>query len=398
MYDKAVLGIGTELVEKGEHKKALEYLKGFMEENPNASVAAPIYLKIAEIYETHLEQPRKAMETYSRMLEDYSKDRLFSYAAYRYGMLLVKLKKGDEAKEVFEKVEKKDKSIYRAAQAEIGKLLAKTDPEAAIENYRAIVAESETQEDSATAMIGIGDVYVAIKKWEDAAGAFNDVYDFYTGQDTTLLAGALVKWVDALLNAKKYKEAVEVAQIMQNRFPENSFTINTLYYEANAYFSMGKYGKAREVFGKIIESDKSEQLTEIAYYQRADAYYFAAARVKNESVRRNQFLAAIRGYNEYIKKYPGGKYKPRALYMQGNAYWTLEDFPKAKVNFEKVINNYPDFGEICSAKNFLAYSLNKLDQWKAALKIYNQVRRGGGCNAKTVKFANEQAELIIGQH
>jgi TolA-binding protein len=341
------------------------------------------------------------------VVEKYPDDALLSYASYQLGMVLVELGNRDQAIAAFEKVKREDKSIFRAAQAEIGKLLATTDPEAAIENYGEIVAESETQEDSAIAMIGIGDVYVAIKKWEDAAQSFGEVYDFYKGTDTTLLAGALVKWTDALVNSKNFREAIRVSKIMQDRFPDNAFTINTMYYRANAHFSLGEFSRARKVFASIIELNKSEQLTEIAMYQKADCLYFTAVKIKDAEPRDRQYRAAIGEYGEYLKKYPKGKYTPRALYMQGNAYWTLgntnqakeaEYFRKAATNFERVMNSYPDFAEICNVKNFLAFSLDKLNQWKRALKLYNSVLRNRGCDKKAITFAKEQSEMVKGRN
>ncbi|MBD3315317.1 MAG: tetratricopeptide repeat protein, partial [Chitinivibrionales bacterium] len=104
---------------------------------------------------------------------------------------------------------------------------------------------------------------------------------------------------------------------------------------------------------------------------------------------------------------PQGTYSPRALYMRGNAYWTLASTPsknekayftKARDNFQRVVSDYPDFNEICNAKNLLAFSLNKLDNHRRALELYDSVRRNASCGAKAVKFADEQAEMIIGLH
>lgn len=400
MYDKAVLGIGTQTMALGKHQEAVEYLQAFLSENDSASVASHIYLKIAEAYSNELNKKQQALEIFSRIIENYPEDAVFSYAAYRYGILLREMGKSDDAIAAFQKIEKDDKAIYRAGQAEIGKLLAKTDPEAAVENYKRIVEESETAKDSLIAMMGIGDVYTAIKKWDEAAETFKGAYEFYEedGTDTTLLAGAIVKWVDALINSKKYNQAIEVAQIMQTRFPRNQYTINTMYYEATALFSLKRYGPARKKFDEIIERDESPQLSEIAQYQKADARYFAASGIEDEDARNSGLKAAAREYAAYLEKYPDGNYAPRATYMQANAYWTVQDFETARVKFQQVVSKYPDFDEICNAKNLLAFSLNKLDKWQQAVKIYNEVRRGSSCDGKTKKFADEQAELIIGQH
>ncbi len=400
MLDKAALTIGTQMIALERYREAVEYLDDFIEDHPEAPVAAHIYLKIAETWWKHLDNTGNARQAFAHAVETYPDDNLHSYIAYQYGLLLRELNDEQAAIEAFNEVKESDKAIFRAAQAEIGKILTKSDPEAAIENYRLIVDKSETPEDSVIALMGIGDVYAAIKKYEEAAEAFQEVYAFYrNGKDTTLLAGAIVKWVDALINSKQNQKAIETARIMQERFPDNSFTINTIYYEATAYFSLGAYARARERFEKIIELDQSEALTEIAYYQKADTWYFTAPRVSEEDAERRErvYRTAINEYEQYLKNYPDGRYAARALYMQGNGYWTLQDYERAKAKFAAVLQKYPDFDERCNAKNLLAYSMNKLDQWKQARSLYYEVVRGG-CDAKTTTFANEQIELITGQH
>ncbi|MBD3316574.1 MAG: tetratricopeptide repeat protein, partial [Chitinivibrionales bacterium] len=308
MVDKAILGIGTRMIELGRTQEAAAYLKEYIEQYPEVSVASRIWLKIADTYWKHLGKKKDALEIYNDLVEKYPDDMLFSYMSYQRGMLLVELGRKEEAVAAFEKVEAENKSIFRAAQAEIGKLLAKKDPDAAIGHYQLIVNASETQGDSAIAMIGIGDVYAAVKKWDKAAEWFGKVYSFYDGGDSTLLGGALVKWVGALISGKNYQKAIEVADIMEERFPDNVYTANTMYYKATAYFSTNRFTKAREVFRRIIELDRSEQLTEIATYQKAECYYFMAANTKNNDAKNRLFRSAIAGYGTYLESYPQGTY------------------------------------------------------------------------------------------
>jgi len=236
-------------------------------------------------------------------------------------------------------------------------------------------------------------VYSTIQKYPEAAKAYQKVYDFYKGADTAIVAGAIVKWTDALNSSKQYREVIRVANIMQQKYPDNQYTVNTMYYEAMAYFASEDLTRASQTFQKIISLNKSEPLTEISYYQKGDCAYFRKGGNQD-----TQMKAAIREYDEYLRKFPNGKYVPRALYMQGNAYVTLENFGEAKSKLERVVNKYPDFEEHCFAKNFYAFSLNKLEQWRAASKLYNEVIKNGKCNAKAVEFARQQLESIKTAH
>ena len=387
IYDKAVLGIGEQKIALGKFKEAVEYLESFLKDRPDAPSAPNMLVKIGETYAKNLDKKEAALKVFDKVLKDYKENSMLSYAAYQHGILQKEFGREKEAVASFELVKKEDKGIYRAAQAEIGKIIAKTDPEKAIENYTRIVSESESAEDSAIAMIGIGDVYVSIKKWGDAAAVYDKVYKGYTGVDTNLHAGSLIKMADAHLNGKKYIDAIAACEEMQKRFPDNDMTINTYYFQAASYFALERFAQARKVLEKVIELNKSEMLTEIAYYQLGDSYYFA-----------KDYRSSIPKYEEYVRKYPKGKFAGRSVYMQGTAYVTMEQFDKAKAKLQQVVSNYPDFDEICVAKNYLAYSMNKLDQWKPAVELYNEVLRNKACGQAALTFAREQREAIITAH
>ncbi len=387
-FDKASLSIGDQLIAMGKPSEGVDYLEKYLKKHPLDSIpSAPnFYMKIAEGYYKGLNNKEKAAAAYKALLDTFPDDPLFSYASYQLGSIYKDEGKDKEAISTYARVLKKDGQIYRASQAEIGKILSKTDPEAAIKNYQEIVAQSETAEDSAIALIGIGDVYVGMQKWELAAATFENVYTFYKGKEKSMLVGALVKWTDALNNAKKYKEAIAAAQIMQQMFPDSAYTENTMYFEAAAYMALKNYADSRKAFQKLVASGKNPVLLEIAYLQKADCLFFGQKKAE-----------AIREYDEYLKKYPEGKYNAQALFMQGNIYWADDNFALAAKKFGDVVTKYPTFADVCSAKNYYAFSLNKIDKWKDALKVYGDVIKGN-CGADPVKFAREHAESIKTAH
>ncbi|MBD3420775.1 MAG: tetratricopeptide repeat protein [Chitinivibrionales bacterium] len=398
MLDKAVLGIGEQMISLGKAEEAVQYLEEFLASNsPDSIPTAPnIYLRLGETYKQELKKPQKAIQCYQTIVDEYGHSPYYPYAAYQLGMTLKEA--GDEKKAVaaFDKVEREEGMVYRAAQAEIGKILAKTDPEAAIVNYEKIVAQSDAQEDSALAMLGIGDVYVSVRKWDKAAEMFDKVYSFYSGKDSSLLAGSLVKLVDAYINSKKYDKAIEASQEMQKRFPENTYTINTIYFEGSAWFAKKNYGKALEKFDQVIEKNQSEQLTEIAYYQKGDCYYFRASGLNGNREAQNKiFERAIRHYDTYLKKYPSGKYRANALFMQGNCYWTLQKPKESRYCFQTIVTKYPNFPDMCSTKYYLGASLKELRKDNQALVYFKQVINSGKCSKKLREQADKQREALI---
>lgn len=387
MIDRATLSIGEQMAAQGKPKQAAAYLEKYMADHPDAIIADNIWMKIAGMYERDLNQPDKAISRYGEILKgDDSSSALFSHAAYRRGALLNKADKLAQAEKAFELVRKEHKAVYRGAQSEIGKILVKRGkPMEAIKRYEEIVQAAESPEDTAIARIGIGDVYSELKKSREAAKRFVEVYTTYTGTDTSLITGALVKGISELINSKQYSTAIKYANEMQKKYPDHQLTVNTYYFEATAYFQKKQYKSARNVFAQIIKSGKSKQLTEIAYYQTGDTYYFG-----------KDYTAAVAAYGKYLKRYPKGQFAPRALYMQGICFVTEQKWKSAKAKLYTVVNKYPKFGDLCTAKNYLAYSLNKLDEWETALKYYKQVKNGR-CNKAAREMAEKEYEDIVTQ-
>lgn len=385
MIDRAVLAIGDQMANLGKHEKAVKYLEEFIKDNSDVPTAPNFHMKIGELYGTHLDKKQKAIAAYGKVLEGEPENALYSHAGYRQGMLYKELGQDKNALDAFEKVRKEDKAVFRAARAEMGKLIAKTNPEKAIAMYREIVDAAESPEDSAIALIGIGDVYDEIKKPRQAAETFARVYETYSGSDTSLITGALVKWVNALINSKQYGSAISAANKMQKQFPDHPLTINTYYFEATAYFQQKKFANARKVFQRIIDLKRSEQLSEVAYYQIGDSYYFG-----------QQFGPAVTAYANYIKNYPKGQYVARAIYMQGICYVSDQNWDGAVAKLSKVVRDYPKFSDMCTAKNYLALSLDKRDKpgdSDLAYKYYGQVLNGG-CDAKAKEMARKGREDI----
>jgi tetratricopeptide (TPR) repeat protein len=390
MYTKAVLGVGEQTINSGKAQEGIAYLEKFLKSRPvdSIDVAANMYMKIGDAYNTVLNNKEKAMQAFETIIKKFPNEGvLFSYGAYQLGMVHKGEGRDKEALDALGKVRKEDASIYRAAQAEMGKIIAKTNPEAAIENYWRIVKESTTPEDSALAMMGIGDVYRTTQKWDKAAEIFKKIHDFYHGKDTTLMAGSLVNLIDALVNARRFDEAIKAAEVMQKDFPDNAYAINTVYFEARSWFEKKNYEMARKKFLEIINLNRSPQLTEVAYFQKSDCYFFMKS-----------YKAAIAEYGAYLKAYPQGKFAASAQYMQGHCYWNSNDFQSASEKFGLVVSKYSDFPDICSARNYYAFALNRIGKWQEARKYFNQVAKSSSCSKDALKFAKDELEKIATEH
>ena len=83
---------------------------------------------------------------------------------------------------------------------------------------------------------------------------------------------------------------------------------------------------------------------------------------------------AILGFSEYITTFPDTKLTDDAQYWLGECYYMMEpqDLPKAKEEFQKVLDKYPDSDRMAGAMFKLARSLEELQQTDSAIALYRE--------------------------
>lgn len=389
VFGQTVLAIGTAYKDKMQIDEAIRFWLKQLKDNPGLDVTPQIYFQMGSIYKDDKKDLHKAIEYLDKVVADFPSTPFFSTAAYLVGVSYSELGQDQKAISNFEKVKPDDRAVRRAADAEIGKLLSKTNPQAAIASYDRIVASAETDFERAVAEMGKGDVYAGMNppKLAQAAESFHKIYAEYKGASDTLRGGALVKEIDAYSQLRKYDQVIRLADAMVAEFPTNPYTVNAVYFKGNAYYSSNRYAKARETFQEIIRLNTSPEITEAAYYQKADCLLFL-----------QDYDAAVREYKQYITKYPDGKYVAISIYQIGNSYWAQEDFAKAKEQYERVVTKHPGFSEMCSAKGFLGYCLDQLGQWQKARSYYSQVLKDRQCQGEARKFAKDQLDANLVKH
>jgi len=384
LLDKTALGYGEALQAEGKAKEAVEYLKKFINAHPGLETAPSFYFKIADINRQDIADTAAALEYFdkvTKMPDSY----LFSVSAYQAGSIYERMGKDDRAIAYYEKVKREDVEYFRAAQGQIGSLKAKTDPDGAIQNYEQIENSSDAVADKVMARMGIGDVYAAQKKYDEAVNSYRVIYEKYQNAESDLRAVTLIKIIDALNNANKYGEILEWANRMIKEFPDNKYTINAYYFRANAYSALKRFQESRDAFKDVVERD-SGALAEISVYQRAEC--LLSMKKQNE---------AVKEFKSFVEKYPQSGLVANAIFQLANVEYGDEEYSSAKKHYIQIVSQYPDFSAICWVKNYLAFCYDKEGTWRKAKEIYNEVR-GQACDNEAKQFAKKQIESINVKH
>ena len=107
-----------------------------------------------------------------------------------------------------------------------------------------------------------------------------------------------------------------------------------LYISAKQAFDEGDFESARTGFEKIINEFPKSENTDNAQFWVGEIYY-----------REKWYEKAILEYQKVIEKYPNGNKVPAALLKQGFAFLSLGDKANARLILKELARKYPETNE-----------------------------------------------------
>lgn len=92
-----------------------------------------------------------------------------------------------------------------------------------------------------------------------------------------------------------------------------------------------------------------------------------------DTLRELRYDQAVVAFQDFLKKYPKGRYAHIAQYWIGEADYAQRKFKQAIVEYQKLIDNYPTSPKLAEAMLKIGYSQYELKNNKAAETILNQL-------------------------
>ena len=120
-------------------------------------------------------------------------------------------------------------------------------------------------------------------------------------------------------------------------------TPEELYRRAKELFDQGEYENARELFRSFVNQFPKSKLADNGQFWIGEIYY-----------REKWYEKAILEYQKVIENYPNGNKTASALLKQGFAFLNLNDKANARLILKELIRKFPDSNEAGVAKNKLA--------------------------------------------
>jgi tol-pal system protein YbgF len=116
--------------------------------------------------------------------------------------------------------------------------------------------------------------------------------------------------------------------------PGQVLTEAELYKTGYNAFKNGRYEAAREKFKEFLSEYPQSDNADNAQFWMGEIYY-----------REKWYAEAIMEYQKVIENYPNGNKVPASLYKQGLSFFNLGDQTNARFFLQEVINKYPSSEE-----------------------------------------------------
>ncbi|MFT3824518.1 MAG: tetratricopeptide repeat protein [Chitinophagaceae bacterium] len=184
---------------------------------------------------------------------------------------------------------------------------------------------------TADANMEVAVTYLANEQFREAIPFLKNVV---SDPNSSLKPKAYLKMGIAYYNMDNDKEALNQYTTLLKDFPNSPEADAALENARVIYIEQGKtseyVGFARQM-GKEISTNQEDELA----YQEAEVQF-----------NNGNFPVAAKKFEDYLSKFPEGKYSLEALYYKSEIYYNQKDWAKAAVGYEQLSDRVPHkFGE-----------------------------------------------------
>jgi outer membrane protein assembly factor BamD len=145
----------------------------------------------------------------------------------------------------------------------------------------------------------------------------------------------------------KYRKAIPIYESIVS-FKTSDITTKAQANLAESYYLMGQYENARLEYQFLMRYSSNMEQLEIAYFRIGECFWKTS---EPASYTQEETNAAIASLEEYLTRYPTGKYRSEAIeiikqaelkllektYLNGYTYYMLSDYPAALLYFSEVL-------------------------------------------------------------
>ena len=192
-----------------------------------------------------------------------------------------------------------------------------------------------------------------------------------------------------LYSSGDFKAAAAAYEKLIKDYPTDAVIPSAQVQLAFSYYFLGQYDQALDMLNKATALPVlTPEVKQIVDGLRPQILAAKASNLpENDPKRKATFEEAIKGFSEFITKYPQAPDLENALYSRAVCNYQIKKYDDAVKDLELAIQKFPNSGTIASSKNLLAGIL--------ALQAGTELGRGeSGDKAKAFALYKRAADLL----
>lgn len=336
----ARLGLAYAIYNQDRTKEAFEIFNS-MNETPfdDSSLVIAAHLGIGY---THYNQGdyASALDDFEAVYNTYPKDERSAVPALFYdGMSYYKLEYYGQAIEAWEKLlgafplsTKSAEAGFRAGDTYFKAM----EYEKSRALFRWAVENHPLSEYARSSQLAIGQSYYNEQVFDDAIREFQKFLDLFPTSDEATSARKSM----AMCYYRKGLESIDDMKLFVAKFPHDELAADGQYQIARNYFDEENYIRAIDEFLKVTINFPTSSYA-------PDALIYAA----ESAVNIENWKKASELYKRYLSYFPKAKQKDGVYFNLGTVYYNLKDYGEALVNFQAVIDSFPNSANLQNARH-----------------------------------------------
>ncbi len=185
---------------------------------------------------------------------------------------------------------------------------------------------------------------------------------------------ALTRYADAAnyQNNGAYELAADEWIRFLKQFPDDPLVSKAQHYLGVCQLQLDRFSDAAASFRKVIDQWPKFEMIEDSYLNLGWCLYSLA----KEGGQNKQYESAAKSFEEFLKRYPKGKFADQAWFFEAESYYALEDRKRAAMAYGRLVTQFPKSSLRCDALYALGVTLEEMNEWKQAAKSYDMFLDG----------------------
>ncbi len=340
-------------------------------------IMASLYFYIAEA-DYYLGNFAESLGAYSKAIANSSDERIQVLSKLGMAWSLLKLKKYDEAQDIFSQVKVKGLEGRDLDVLSLGKAMLKFETNHVFEALQLYAGLLETTTDPQVltqAYLGKADAFYNLGDYSQAINVYKEGLNAAVKK---VVAGEIIDkmyyglgW--SYLKQGEFKNAIEEFRKIVKTTDDKVVKISALCQIGDAYLGSGDFTKAQGAYDTILKEYPDSSYSDYVQYQLGLTL-----------IKAMNYDGAILSFLTLKKNYPESKLLDDAAYALGLAYFEKQDYNSSKDAFGKFQNEFKDSSLRPQALYLLGTSLYNLGLYSAAMEAFKNI----------VRFCADNIELL----